>query len=145
MKEGNNKTYQISGGFGLISSRLTIEGPIQKEKSSFIISGRRTYADLLAKLSPDFKDIKLYFYDLNAKANLTINDKNKLYFSGYFGKDEFSVYKMFGSDWGNATATLRWNSILNSKLFSNTSFIYSNYDFNETAKFLSQKEMEFTK
>ena len=130
MKEGNNKNYQVSGGLGLISSRLTMEGPIQKEKSSFIISGRRTYADLFAKLSTDFKDIKLYFYDLNAKANLAINDKNKIYFSGYFGKDEFSVSKMFGSDWGNATATLRWNSILNRKLFSNTSFICSNYDFN---------------
>jgi hypothetical protein len=130
MKEGNNKSYQVSGGIGLISSRLTVEGPVQKEKSSFIISGRRTYADLFAKLSPDFKDIKLYFYDLNAKANFAINDKNKIYFSGYFGKDVFSVSKMFGSDWGNATATLRWNSILSRKLFSNTSFIYSNYDFN---------------
>ncbi len=130
MKEGNNRGYQVSGGLGSISSRLTVEGPIQKEKSSFIISGRRTYADLLARLSPDMKDVKLYFYDLNAKANLAINDKNRLYFSGYFGKDVFSVSKLFGSDWGNATATLRWNSILNSKLFSNTSLIYSNYDFN---------------
>lgn len=130
MKEGNNKDYQVSGGLGLISSRLTVEGPIQKERSSFIISGRRTYADLFARLSPDMKDVKLYFYDLNAKANWAINDKNKLYFSGYFGKDVFSVSKLFGSDWGNATATLRWNSILSSKLFSNTSFIYSNYDFN---------------
>lgn len=130
MKEGNNKDYQVSGGLGLISSRLTIEGPIQKEKSSFIISGRRTYADLFARLSSDMKDVKLYFYDLNAKANWSINDNNKLYFSGYFGKDVFSVSKLFGSDWGNATATLRWNSILNNKLFSNTSFIYSNYDFN---------------
>ncbi|QEH42490.1 TonB-dependent receptor [Chitinophaga sp. XS-30] len=130
MKEGNNREYQVSGGLGLISSRLTIEGPIQQERSSFIISGRRTYADLFARLSSDMKDVKLYFYDLNAKANLAINDKNKLYFSGYFGKDVFSVSKLFGSDWGNATATLRWNSILSSKLFSNTSFIYSNYDFN---------------
>jgi hypothetical protein len=130
MKEGNNKNYQVSGGIGVISSRLTVEGPIQKEKSSFIISGRRTYADLFARLSPDLKDIKLYFYDLNAKANLAINDKNKLYFSGYFGKDVLGVSTLFGSNWGNATATLRWNSILNSKLFSNTSFIYSNYDFN---------------
>src|SRR5687768_8240447 len=97
MKEGNNKNYQVSGGLGLISSRLTVEGPIQKEKSSFIISGRRTYADLLAKLSPDFKDIKLYFYDLNAKANLAINDKNKIYFSGYFGQDELAVSSMFRS------------------------------------------------
>ncbi|WP_346318732.1 TonB-dependent receptor [Chitinophaga sp. YIM B06452] len=130
MKEGNNRNYQVSGGIGLISSRLTVEGPIQKEKSSFIISGRRTYADLFARLSDDMKDVKLYFYDLNAKANLAINSKNKLYFSGYFGKDVLGVSKTFGSNWGNTTATLRWNSILNSRLFSNTSFIYSNYDFN---------------
>lgn len=130
MKEGNNKKYQLSGGIGLISSRLTVEGPIQKEKSSFIISARRTYADLLAGISADFKDVKLYFYDLNAKANLAINEKNKIYFSGYFGKDVLGVSKTFGSDWGNATATLRWNSLLSSKLFSNTSLIYSNYDFN---------------
>jgi hypothetical protein len=134
MKEGNNKEYQVSGGIGLISSRLTVEGPIQKERSSFIISGRRTYADLFARMSSDFKDIKLYFYDLNVKANLAINDKNKLYFSGYFGKDVLGVSKAFGSDWGNATATLRWNSLLSSKLFSNTSFIYSNYDFNVSFK-----------
>lgn len=130
MKEGNNKKYQVSGGLGLISSRLTIEGPIQKEKSSFIISGRRTYADMLARLSPDFKSLKLYFYDLNAKANLAINSKNKLFFSGYFGQDELAVSSMFGSKWGNTTGTLRWNSIVSRKLFSNTSFIYSNYDFN---------------
>ncbi len=130
MKEGNNKNYQVSGGIGLISSRLTIEGPIQKNKSSFIISGRRTYADMFAKLSSDFKDIKLYFYDLNVKANLEINDKNKLFFSGYFGKDVLGISTLFGSEWGNSTGTLRWNSVINSKLFSNTSFIYSNYDFN---------------
>jgi len=130
MKEGNNRDYQVSGGLGLISSRLTIEGPIQKEKSSFIISGRRTYADLFARLSPDLKDVSLYFYDLNVKANLAINARNKLFFSGYFGKDVLGLSTLFGSKWGNSTATLRWNSVLNSKLFSNTSFIYSNYDFN---------------
>lgn len=130
MKEGNNKDYHVSGGIGLISSRLTIEGPIQKEKSSFIICGRRTYADLFANLSPEFEGVKLYFYDLNAKANLAINDKNKLYFSGYFGQDVLGVSKTFGSKWGNVTGTLRWNSVLNNKLFSNTSLIYSNYDFN---------------
>jgi hypothetical protein len=130
MKEGNNKNYQVSGGIGLISSRVTVEGPIQKERSSFIISGRRTYADLFARLNPDFKDIQLYFYDLNIKANLAINKENKLYFSGYFGQDVLGVSKTFGSKWGNATGTLRWNSVLTSKLFSNTSFIYSNYDFN---------------
>jgi hypothetical protein len=130
MKEGNNREYQASGGIGLISSRLTVEGPIQKERSSFIISGRRTYADLFARLSPDLKDVKLYFYDLNVKANLAVNDKNKIFFSGYFGKDVLGVSNMFGSKWGNSTGTLRWNSLVSSKLFSNTSFIYSNYDFN---------------
>lgn len=130
MKEGNNKNYQVSGGIGLISSRLTVEGPIQEEKSSFIVSARRTYADLFAGLSSDMKDVKLYFYDLNAKANLAIDSKNRLFFSGYFGKDVLGVSQAFGSKWGNSTATLRWNSVLNSKLFSNTSFIYSNYDFN---------------
>lgn len=130
MKEGNNQSYQMSGGIGLISSRLTVEGPIQKEKSSFIISGRRTYADLFARLSSEMSGLNLYFYDLNVKANLTINNKNKLYFSGYFGQDVLSVSKVFGSKWGNATGTLRWNSVLGSKLFSNTSLIYSNYDFN---------------
>lgn len=130
MKEGNNKTYQVSGGIGLISSRLTVEGPVQRNKSSFIISGRRTYADVFAKLSSDLKDTKLYFYDLNMKANLEINDKNKLFFSGYFGKDVLGISTLFSSKWGNSTGTLRWNSVLGSKLFSNTSFIYSNYDFN---------------
>ena len=130
MKEGNNKNYQVSGGIGLISSRLTVEGPIQKEKSSFIISGRRTYADLFAKLSSDFDGTKLYFYDFNAKANLAINEKNRIFLSGYFGQDVLGVSSAFGSKWGNATGTLRWNSMLSGKLFSNTSFIYSNYDFN---------------
>jgi len=130
MKEGNNREYQASGGIGLISSRLTVEGPIQKERSSFIISGRRTYADLFARLSSDLKDVKLYFYDLNVKANLAVNEKNKIFFSGYFGKDVLGVSNMFGSKWGNSTGTLRWNSLLSSKLFSNTSLIYSNYDFN---------------
>jgi hypothetical protein len=134
MKEGNNKDYHVSGGIGLISSRVTVEGPIQKDRSSFIISGRRTYADLFARLSPDFKDVKMYFYDLNVKANWAINDENKLYFSGYFGQDVLGVSKTFGSKWGNSTGTLRWNSILTSKLFSNTSFIYSNYDFNVSFK-----------
>jgi hypothetical protein len=134
MKEGNNKDYKVSGGIGLISSRVTVEGPIQKERSSFIISGRRTYADLFARLNPDFKDIKLYFYDLNVKANLAINDKNKIYFSGYFGQDVLGLSNTFGSKWGNSTGTLRWNSVLTRKLFSNTSFIYSNYDFNVSFK-----------
>jgi hypothetical protein len=130
MKEGNNKDYNVSGGIGLISSRLTVEGPIQKEKSSFVVSGRRTYADLFLKLSEDYKDSRLYFYDLNAKANYKLNDKNRIYASGYFGRDILGVGSNFGVDWGNTTGTLRWNSIINSKLFSNTSVIYSNYNYN---------------
>lgn len=123
MKDGNDQDYNITGGIGLISSRLSVEGPMQKDKSSFIISGRRTYADLFLKGSEDFKDSKLYFYDLNAKANYQINKNNRIYLSGYFGRDVLGFGNTFGTDWGNTTATLRWNSILNSKLFSNTSVI----------------------
>jgi hypothetical protein len=129
MKDGNNKNYNINGGIGLISSRLSVEGPLQKEKSSFIVSGRRTYADLFLKSSKDYKDNKLYFYDLNLKANYQINENNRIYLSGYFGRDVLGLGDTFNTDWGNTTATLRWNSIINSKLFSNTSFIYSNYDY----------------
>ena len=130
MKDGNNKDYNVTGGIGLISSRLSVEGPIQKEKSSFIVSGRRTYADVFLKATDDFKDSKLYFYDLNLKANYQINENNRLYLSGYFGRDVLGLGDTFATDWGNTTATLRWNSIINSKLFSNTSFIYSNYNYN---------------
>jgi len=129
MKDGNNKDYNINGGIGLISSRLSVEGPIQKEKSSFIVSGRRTYADVFLKATDDFKDSKLYFYDLNLKANYQLNENNRLYISGYFGRDVLGLGNTFSTDWGNTTATVRWNSIINSKLFSNTSFIYSNYDY----------------
>ncbi len=129
MKDGNNKEYNVNGGIGLISSRLSVEGPLQKEKSSFIVSGRRTYADVFLKATDDFKDSKLYFYDLNLKANYQINENNRLYVSGYFGRDVLGLGNTFSTDWGNTTATLRWNSIINSKLFSNTSFIYSNYDY----------------
>jgi hypothetical protein len=134
MKDGNNQDYNVNGGIGLISSRLSVEGPIQKEKSSFIVSGRRTYADLFLKTSEDYKDNKLYFYDLNLKANYQINESNRLYLSGYFGRDVLGLGNTFSTDWGNTTATLRWNSIINSKLFSNTSFIYSNYDYKISLK-----------
>jgi hypothetical protein len=129
MREGNDKEFQTSGGIGLISSRLSVEGPIQKEKSSFMISGRRTYADLFLKASEDFKDNSLYFYDLNAKANYRINENNRLFVSGYFGRDKLGFGSAIGIDWGNKTATVRWNSILNSKWFSNTSLIYSDYSY----------------
>ena len=130
MKEGNNKNYTFNGGLGLISSRLSIEGPIQEDKSSFILSGRRTYADVFLKATEKFKDNILYFYDLNAKANYKIDDKNRIYFSGYFGKDELGLGSSFRINWGNKTGTIRWNRIVNSKLFLNTSFIYSDYSYN---------------
>ncbi len=129
MKDGNNRNFSASGGIGLISSRLTLEGPVIPEKMSFIVSGRRSYADLAGKAIGKLnKDMSLYFYDLNAKLNYTVNDKNRLYLSGYFGKDDFGFGDM-GMSWGNSTGTLRWNHLFSSKLFSNTTAIYSNYDY----------------
>jgi hypothetical protein len=130
MNDGNDKKFGVSGGIGLISSRITIDGPIVKNKGSFIISARRTYADMFLKLSKDttLNQAKLYFYDLNAKANYRINDKNRIYLSGYFGKDALGI-SSFGINWGNSTATLRLNHLFSERLFSNTSFIFSNYDY----------------
>lgn len=132
MQDGNNQKFGAEGGIGLISSRLKVEGPIVKEKGSFTISGRRTYADLFLKLQKDstINTAKLYFYDLNVKANYRFNDKNRIFLSGYFGKDVLGFGKVFGIDWGNATGTLRWNHLFSDKLFSNTSLIFSNYDYN---------------
>jgi hypothetical protein len=133
MKEGNNKRFEVNGGIGTIFSRLTIEGPIIKDKCSFIIGGRRSYFDLAFPLSrnPDIKKAIAYFYDLTAKVNYVLDDKNRLYLSGYFGRDKFGIggKNGFGFDWGNSTTTLRWNHLYNSKLFSNVSLIYSNYDY----------------
>jgi hypothetical protein len=131
MNDGNDKQYKVSGGIGLISSRLNFEGPIVKNKGSFIISARRTYADLFLKLSKDSSINKsiLYFYDINTKANYRFGEKDRLFLSGYFGKDKLGYGSQFGINWGNTTATLRWNHIFNNKLFSNTSLIYSNYDY----------------
>src|SRR5690606_611204 len=119
MLDGNNKKFSGEGGIGLIASRLKLEGPIVKDKSSFMISGRRTYADLFLKLSSDEKasQSKLYFYDLNAKFNYKLNDRNTIYLSGYFGKDDLGYSDLFAFDWGNSTATVRWNSIINPQLF----------------------------
>jgi hypothetical protein len=136
MNEGNNKEYKVNGGIGLISSRLTVEGPIVKDKGSFIISGRRTYADLITRGLANANIIKdsalktaaLYFYDLNMKANYRINDKDRVYLSGYFGRDVLGV-STFGFDWGNTTATFRWNHLYSDKLFSNTSLIYNDYNY----------------
>jgi hypothetical protein len=138
MKEGNNKKYKVDGGIGLIASRLTVQGPIKKDTSSFIISGRRTYLDVLAQpfVSKDspFKGSGYYFYDLNTKINYRLSDKDRLFLSGYFGRDVFTFKnENSGFDiripWGNATASARWNHLFNDKLFLNTSLIFSDYQF----------------
>jgi hypothetical protein len=131
MNDGNNQRLSVSGGLGLISSKLNIEGPVQKDKSSFLVSGRSTYVDMFLKLSKDstINRNKLGFYDLNAKMNFQLGDKDQLFLSGYFGSDHLNAGKEFGLRWGNSTATLRWNHIYNNRIFSNTSLIYSNYDY----------------
>lgn len=134
MKDGNNKGYDVSGGIGLIASRLTVEGPIVKDEGSFMVSGRRTYADLFLGLSSDegASGTSLYFYDLNAKANYRIGEKDRIYLSGYFGRDKFGFSDAFGLDRGNVTGTLRWNHLFSDRLFSNTTLIYSDYDYQFT-------------
>jgi hypothetical protein len=131
MKDGNTKTLAGNGGIGLISSRFTIEAPIVKDKSSFIVAGRRSYGDLFLKLSPD-EDLRnngAYFYDLSAKVNYTIDDKNRVYLSGYFGRDVFNFGDQFNMSWGNATGTVRWNHLFNQRLFSNLTLVYSDFDY----------------
>ncbi|HEV8505328.1 MAG TPA: TonB-dependent receptor [Chitinophagaceae bacterium] len=130
MNDGNNQDFAVSGGIGLIASRLNVEGPLQKGRSSFLVSARRTYADVFLKLGDSsLKKTKLYFYDLNTKMNFILGEKDKIFLSGYFGRDVLSQDKVAGINWGNATGTLRWNHIFSKKLFSNTSLIYSNYDY----------------
>jgi hypothetical protein len=131
MKEGNNKHWSANGGIGLISSRLTLQGPIVDDKASYLISGRRTYADLFIPLfaNDEYKDSRLYFYDLNMKMNYNINENNRIFLSGYSGRDVFKYKDQFGFDWGNTTGTLRWNHIFSSKLFANNSLIFSNYNY----------------
>ena len=141
LKEGNNKRLAGSGGIGLIASRLTLEGPIQKEKSSFIVSGRRTYVDIFTRAvnrakegAEDFNPIPdYYFYDLNTKINYQLGEKDRLFLSGYFGRDVFGVngdFFDFDFDWGNATGTARWNHVFSPRLFANTTFTYSDYQYN---------------
>ena len=131
MKDGNSKKFETTGGIGSIFSRLTFEGPIIKDKMSFIVAARRSYADVLA--APFVKLLKnggaLNFYDLTLKTNYSINRKNRLYLSGYFGKDNFKFDKAQGFNWGNATSSLRWNHLFNERLFSNLTLIYSKYDY----------------
>ncbi|MFB6343309.1 carboxypeptidase-like regulatory domain-containing protein [Saccharicrinis sp. FJH62] len=131
MNDGNYKKFTASGGLGLLSSRLTLQAPIVKDKSSFIISGRRSYADIFTVFSRSRtqKNTDLYFYDLNAKANYRIDNNNRIFLSGYFGRDVFNIHDLFALKWGNQTGTLRWNHVFNNKLFSNSSLIYSNYNY----------------
>ncbi len=131
MNEGNSKQFAGKGGMGLLSSRLTLESPIKKDKGAFLISGRRTYLDLFLKLSPDenVNSNTLFFYDLNTKAHYQLGENDRLFLSGYFGRDVFTAGFGAGFDWGNTTGTLRWNHIYNSKLFSNLSLIFSDFNY----------------
>ncbi|GAA5222011.1 TonB-dependent receptor [Membranihabitans marinus] len=131
MNDGNSKKLNVGGGIGLISSRLTVEAPIVKDKGSFILSGRRTYVDVFLKLSQkeEVKNSILYFYDLNAKGNYRLGKKDRVFVSGYFGRDMFGYSDLFGFDWGNKTATVRWNHLFNDKLFLNTTALFSDYDY----------------
>jgi hypothetical protein len=138
MKEGNMKHWEVEGGIGAIASRLSVQGPLKKDKASFIISARRTYVDMLVKpfikKSSNYHGSGYYFYDLNMKANYKFSDKDRLYLSGYFGRDVFdfkSAQRAFSANipWGNSTATLRWNHVFNRKLFANTTLGYNDYKF----------------
>ena len=146
MREGNAKQFKATGGLGLIASRLTVEGPLVKDRSSFILSGRRTYADLflLASKKEDLRATKLFFYDFNAKANYRISDKDRLFVSGYFGRDVFKFKTLFGNDWGNATATLRWNHLFSDKLFANTTAIYSDFFYGFDGTTFTGEGFEFS-
>ncbi len=150
LKEGNNKKHVLEGGIGLISSRFTAQGPLKKGVSSYIVSARRTYIDVLAKpfVNPEsaFAGSGYYFYDLNAKVNYTLGDKDRIFLSGYFGRDVFGFRSEtlgFGADipWGNAMGSLRWNHIFSDKLFMNVNATYSDYDF---AFIGSQDDFEFS-
>ncbi len=139
MKEGNDKQFQVEGGLGLIASRISIQGPLKKNKASFIVSARRTYIDALVKpfIKEDnaFNGSGYYFYDMNAKVNYKFSEKDRIYLSGYFGKDKFDFVNGKQSlnvhiPWGNATGTFRWNHVFNQRLFSNTTLVYNDYNFN---------------
>jgi hypothetical protein len=129
LKEGNAKKPELNGGIGLIFSRLSYERPVFKGKGSFIVAARRSYADILAQpfLNSDLRGSKFYFYDLTAKGNYRINDKNTVFLSGYLGRDVFGAD--FGFNWGNATISARWNHVFSDRLFLNTTAYYSNYDY----------------
>ncbi len=142
MKDGNMNKFQTEGGIGLIASRLSLQGPIKKDKASFIVSARRTYIDVLVKpfvpKSSAFYGSGYYFYDLNAKMNYRFSEKDRLFLSGYFGRDVFdfnNAKRSFNSNipWGNSTATLRWNHVFNRRLFANTTIVYNDYKFKFSA------------
>lgn len=138
MKDGNSNRFTTEGGIGLIASRLSVQGPLKKDKASFIVSARRTYVDALAKpfisKESNFYGSGYYFYDLNAKINYRFSNKDRLFVSGYFGRDVFSFSNaklQFRADipWGNSTGTVRWNHVFNRKLFANTTLVYNDYKF----------------
>ena len=133
-KEGNSKDFNITGGIGLVSSRLLIEGPIKKEKISFLVGGRSSYAHLFLPLFDN--DNKAYFYDLNTKINYRIDERNSVFFSGYFGEDVFGINDSFVNTYGNKVGNLRWNHLFSDKLFSNLSVIYSDYFYGLTLDFV---------
>ncbi len=129
LKEGNNKKTEVDGGVGFIFSRLAIQGPIVEDKSSYLIAVRRSYVDALSTLLTS-NNFGLNFYDVTVKTNYTLNKKNRLYLSGFLGRDNFGLSDDAKFNWGNKSATLRWNSVINSKLFSNVSAVFSNYNYN---------------
>ena len=124
-KEGNSKEFHANGGIGLVSSRLLLEGPLVKDKASFLLGGRSSYAHLFLPLFD--LDNKAYFYDLNTKLSFNLNDNNNIYFSGYFGRDVFSIADTFENVYGNTVLNFRWNHLFSDKIFSNLSLIYSDY------------------
>lgn len=138
-KDGNSKKFSTNGGIGLISSHLLLEGPLVKDKGSFLIGGRSSYAHLFLKLSEDQKDNAAYFYDLNTKLSYKINPNNNLFLSGYFGRDVFSLANSFTNIYGNSTLNLRWNHLFSNKLFSNLSLIYSDYYYGLDLDFVGFK------
>jgi len=131
MKEGNSKKPEVTGGIGTVFSRLAVEAPIVKDKASFILAGRRSYIDVLARPFTDvFSDgAALNFYDLTAKTNWNINPRNRIYLSGYFGRDQFLFDKNQGFSWGNSTSSFRWNHLFSDRLFANVTTLFSRYDY----------------
>ncbi|MCZ4320192.1 TonB-dependent receptor [Aequorivita viscosa] len=133
-KDGNNREYRASGGIGLVASRLLLEGPIKKDTASFLIGGRSSYAHLFLPLFNN--DNIAYFYDLNTKLSYNFNENNRLFLSGYFGRDVFEISDSFANSFGNTTLNLRWNHLFSDKLFSNLSLIYSDYYYGLELKFV---------